>query len=1391
MLVTPTRLEPQLINAASAPPSNPPADQTTRPADQVTSAEVSSASAIPCTTSAAIKEPPALRVKYQTQYVRCKDLACAHFQGRTASDLTITHEGSLELLLLNKGETASKEATSPLSLHIDTFGSIIVSHEEMWNTVAAVFMGTILVDLCKLGRQMGPTYRTSHKMSANNDEMTRIDIQIAILKQLLKALPIIKESWNGKLSIDRFLELITTLCKTVKKSADQGTRPSPAQVAPGIGQPSHQTSMTTSTLRQQPDVYSQTPVANRTAAAAPEPGTPAAALLNAITSGNIGTCETLINSHHQDQEFQKHAGSALLLAAQAGHDALCELLIETFPKCIAQTDEQGITPLHWSALKGMVAVCRKLLQTASKENNEAAGKLVLAPDINSKTSLHYAAVRGHTSVCQILLEAAPQAALYIDMQRRTALHLAACGNHTGVCHMLLQWAPALDMSVDETQSTALHLAAARGQTDVCMTLLDINSNLIGIVNGKGQTPVQIAAESGRIDLCRLLQDRVRVAPVQRSKAALAAAQLREAERILARAPGDPNFVSSASLAADTPAKCTAPSPDQFNVTTGGAQGFEKAIAEIDRGQIPKPEDCTIDAIIKQIELQLNPPKCGPEELQHGCGMAVIKRTGHPAKVYLQMSANVEHDRSQGRMTPALLRVVVDKSGSMNEPSTQGAAYTRDGKNTRMALVRESLKALLDEFKETDVVGVSEFDSQAKEVQKAAPFSKEEMIKTISGLQPNLGYGNTTNLEQALIHSIAKIQEDLTKMKGSPCFPIVLMYTDAQANEAELDPDILKKHLDRAYKSGVKLIIVGMGEARGLRLPVYDSGFNQGSADKLTPNGACFYVSSQTDMKEFTRNLSYRLEPFADRVMISITLEGLNLKLTETFGGVISETKDGETHLSMKIPLLFLVPSSEGGGATLFELVEEVEACDPDAREQLSITQSKIAAFIVKDFNGLLHKFKVDDEVQMPGMPKVKIVDIISDEAIAIKTTTSNIRQVLTPSQLLTASAVHETWINAFIKKVTSNKCKTTPKREKLSPDSLFLRIQNNNGEAHGRLQEDGVPVIYNELKDPLGKIIYRGALNINGLPHGLGISYHEDGSYFAGEHKAGHYEGLGLYVTDGVQFWGEWVLTVLINGESSFGTGESTFGNVLENVDMDYLKQYVKDLTRQRSETLEEFEKRTGGTKLHYVASLGDVKAFRKEISLIRETQSKEKSTPKGQGESNVPSATKPTRKRDHEGRTALHLAALNGHRLIYQELIYADESLSTKTDNEGPTPSLLTITDNEGLTPFLLAASENQTGIMRILEPWNLEPYKEMDRKRNTILHLAARNGHQNVIELIRKKIDEIDDSLILKWINQKNDDGFDAVTIADFYGKEEMVKYLKGIIDKTAATTPLLKRV
>ena len=140
--------------------------------------------------------------------------------------------------------------------------------------------------------------------------------------------------------------------------------------------------------------------------------------------------------------------------------------------------------------------------------------------------------------------------------------------------------------------------------------------------------------------------------------------------------------------------------------------------------------------------------------------------------------------------PTVLTFVIDVSGSM-------------AREKRLGLVKRSLRLLVDQLNEQDLIGIVVFDSQARAVLQPTGLDRRDTIlAAINSLQP----GGSTNAEQGL--RLGYRMAERARRVG--WINRVILCSDGVANVDQTGAEAILKAIEQQRKKGITLSAIGFG-----------------------------------------------------------------------------------------------------------------------------------------------------------------------------------------------------------------------------------------------------------------------------------------------------------------------------------------------------------------------------------------------------------------------------------------------------------------------------------------------------------------------------------------------------------------------------------------------------
>jgi len=206
-------------------------------------------------------------------------------------------------------------------------------------------------------------------------------------------------------------------------------------------------------------------------------------LIDAVNKKNKDLVAELLAKGADANAKYKNGWSALINAADLGHEDIVELLIEYDADVNAKERHMGWTPMDRATTNGHLKVCTLLIEYGAKINTKSDG---------SQTELMSAASHGHTKVCELLI------AHNADVNAKghlgwAPLTCATLNNHKEACELLITQGANIN-ALDNGGNTALSQLLNRYsiRPEVCKLLIAKGTDL-AIRNVEGSTPLMRAA----------------------------------------------------------------------------------------------------------------------------------------------------------------------------------------------------------------------------------------------------------------------------------------------------------------------------------------------------------------------------------------------------------------------------------------------------------------------------------------------------------------------------------------------------------------------------------------------------------------------------------------------------------------------------------------------------------------------------------------------------------------------------------------------------------------------------------------------------------------------------------------------------------------------------------
>lgn len=271
------------------------------------------------------------------------------------------------------------------------------------------------------------------------------------------------------------------------------------------------------------------------------------------------------------------------------------------------------------------------------------------------------------------------------------------------------------------------------------------------------------------------------------------------------------------------------------------------------GLIPSSREIAVEEFVNYHRHQIGRPKAG-EAVALDVRWGNDQASGPQPEAILQVgfSTALVNDRQQLR--PLNLALVIDKSGSMAEAD-------------KMSRVKEALLELVSRLRDSDVLSIIVFDSEAQVLLPARTMTDREAVKReISRIEP----GSSTNLHAGLMLGY---REALKNYRTDATNRVVLL-TDGIANQGVTDPGQIARESLAFNDKGVDLSTIGVG-----------LDLNKDLLRQLAKSGRGlfhFVADGQDIDKVFIKELQSLISPVASQPRLEIDYDS-GLELAQLYG----------------------------------------------------------------------------------------------------------------------------------------------------------------------------------------------------------------------------------------------------------------------------------------------------------------------------------------------------------------------------------------------------------------------------------------------------------------------------------------------------------------------------
>ena len=287
-----------------------------------------------------------------------------------------------------------------------------------------------------------------------------------------------------------------------------------------------------------------------------------------------------------------------------------------------------------------------------------------------------------------------------------------------------------------------------------------------------------------------------------------------------------------------------------DATSTAAAARTRYLAEA--GIIPSSREIAVEEFVNYHRHQIGRPKAGEAvamDLRWGNDQV---GSGDEAVLQVGFSTALANDRQQLR--PINMSLVIDKSGSMAAAD-------------KMSRVKKALLTLVDQLRETDVLSIVVFDSEAEVLLPARRLGDREYVKRlIRQIEP----GSSTNLHAGLMlgyhEALKNYRDDATNR--------VVLLTDGIANQGVTNPDEIAQNSLRFNERGIDLSTIGVG-----------LDLNKDLLRELAKSGRGlfhFVADAQDIEKVFIKEVQSLVSPVASEPNVEIEYDS-DLDLVQLYG----------------------------------------------------------------------------------------------------------------------------------------------------------------------------------------------------------------------------------------------------------------------------------------------------------------------------------------------------------------------------------------------------------------------------------------------------------------------------------------------------------------------------
>lgn len=289
-------------------------------------------------------------------------------------------------------------------------------------------------------------------------------------------------------------------------------------------------------------------------------------------------------------------------------------------------------------------------------------------------------------------------------------------------------------------------------------------------------------------------------------------------------------------------------------TPGDAQGEELVNWKLDHGEIPKPEDYTVEGKLAIHALPLEPPAC-TRPLCISSAYAVAKALDvDKSGVFVQFGFVTGTDSATFARPPLNLSLVIDRSASMA--------------GDKMAGVRTAAKKLFQQLDERDWLSIVLFDDNVEVVVPSAPvLDRERLMFHMSRIREH----GESNVSAGLEEGLERIRYHASTQGVSSR---VIVFTDAVVDSDSADFASIVSQAQAAVDDDVGVTVFGVGIDLNQELVA--------SLSKLRGSDYAYLPDWESIATVFDRDFNYLVSPLAYNMQFRLT-PGSGFELRKVYG----------------------------------------------------------------------------------------------------------------------------------------------------------------------------------------------------------------------------------------------------------------------------------------------------------------------------------------------------------------------------------------------------------------------------------------------------------------------------------------------------------------------------